>query len=62
MLIGRCQERGQELEDVVGKLGTLHNNVQALESWLTNAVHSLKRESSDFDHSSLKQKIEKLYK
>lgn len=61
-LISHAQDRGNELEDVVQKLGTLHGNVNQLESWLTNAVHSLKRESADFDHDSLKNKIENLYR
>lgn len=60
-LISRSEDRGTELEDVVQKLGNLHNNVHQLESWLAGAVHSLKRESSDFDHDSLKNKIENLY-
>ncbi|ELT90303.1 hypothetical protein CAPTEDRAFT_205084 [Capitella teleta] len=60
-LIGLTEERGTELEEVVQKLGNLHGNVHQLESWLGGAVHSLKRESSDFDHDSLKTKIENLY-
>ena len=61
-LISNAQDRGNELDDVVQKLGTLYGNVNQLESWLANAVQSLKRESSDFDHESLKNKIENLYK
>jgi hypothetical protein len=61
-LIGRVHSRGNELEDVVQKLGTLHGNVNQLESWLASAVNSMKRESSDFEPSSLKNKIENLYR
>ena len=61
-LISQAQDRGNALEEVVQNLGTLHGNVNQLESWLANAVHSLKRESTDFDHESLKNKIENLYK
>ena len=61
-LISHMQDRESELEEVVQKLGTLHGNVNQLESWLANAVHSLKRESADFDHDSLKNKIENLYR
>ncbi len=62
ILESRAEERGNELEDVVQKLGTLHGNVNQLESWLANAVHSLKRDSSDFEPGSLKEKIENLYR
>ncbi len=61
-LLNHSQERGNDLDDVVQKLGSLHGNVNQLESWLTNAVNSLKRESSGFDAVSLRNKIENLYK
>ncbi len=54
ILESRADQRGQELEDVAGKLNDLHARVGKLESWLGTAVRSLKRESTDFDHASLK--------
>ena len=49
-----------ELDDVSHKLGDLHSQVHKLESWLGTAVRSLKRESTDFDHGSLKGKSSSL--
>ena len=61
-VISRAHDHGNVLDDVVQKLGTLHGNVHQLESWLVSAVNSMKRESSDFEPSSLKNKIENLYR
>ena len=60
-LRSKNEARGQELEDVIRKLTDLHASVDQMESWLTSAVHSLKRSGSSLDQSSLKAKIESLY-
>jgi len=45
------------------KLTGLHNAVDDLERWLSTAVHSLKRDGSSTDKTSvLKVKIENLYR
>ena len=54
ILESRAEQRGMELDDVSHKLGDLHSQVHKVESWLGTAVRSLKRESTDFDHGSLK--------
>ena len=59
-LVSRCEERGEDLDSVVHKLATLHGNVNQLESWIANTVRSLKRESSDFDHGTIKVSVTSL--
>ena len=49
------------MAQVAEKLGGLHQSVNLLESWLAQAVTSLKREGVDVDPKALKEKIEKLY-
>ena len=56
------EERGQQLEDVINRLTTLHGNVHQMESWLSGAVHSLKRDSNGYDQAALRSKIESLYR
>lgn len=60
-LRSKNEVRGTELEDVVRRLTELHSSVDQMETWLTGAVHSLKRSGSSLDQNSLKAKIEGLY-
>ena len=61
ILESRAQQRGAELEDVVQRLAHLHSNVNQIESWLSNSVTALKRESTG-ETMALKEKIESLYR
>ena len=61
-LISQAHERGSELEEVAEKLNTFHGKVNQLQSWMANTVNAMKRESSDFEPSSLKNKVENRYR
>ena len=61
-LISQAHERGNELEEVAEKVNLFHGRVNQLQSWMANAVNAMKRESSDFEPSSLKNKIENRYR
>ncbi len=58
VLESRADQRGAELQDVSGRLTALHADVAKLDAWLASAVKSLKRESTDFDHASLKVRMQ----